>query len=47
MKSMKLRVVWVLVGMGLARLLSVGVLGSEESVRDQDSIDPVFVGAGI
>jgi hypothetical protein len=27
-------------------LLSVGVLGSEESVSAQDSIDPVFVGAG-
>jgi hypothetical protein len=46
MKSMKLRVVWVLVGMGLAMLLSVGVFGSEESVSAQDSTDPVFVGAG-
>jgi hypothetical protein len=48
MKSMKLRVVWVLVGMGLAMLLSVGVLGSEESVSAQvaTAADPVFVGAG-
>jgi hypothetical protein len=28
MKSMKLGMIWVLVGMGLAILLSVGVLGS-------------------
>ena len=46
MKSMKLGLVWILVGMGLAMLLSVGFLGSEESVSAQDSIDPVFVGAG-
>jgi hypothetical protein len=45
MKSMKLGV-WVLVGMGLAMLLSVGFLGSEGSVSAQDSTDPVFVGAG-
>jgi len=46
MKSMKLGV-WVLVGMGLAMLLSVGFLGPEESVSAQDSTDPVFfVGAG-
>jgi hypothetical protein len=45
MKSMKL-VVLILVGMGLAMLLSVGVLGSGESVSAQDSTDPVFVGAG-
>jgi hypothetical protein len=44
---MKLRVVWVLLGMGLAVLLSVGVLGSEESVSAQVvTADPVFVGAG-
>src|SRR5215204_2340063 len=46
MKAMKLRVVWVLVGMGLAMLLSVGVLGSAQSVSALDSTDPVFVGAG-
>jgi acid phosphatase type 7 len=46
MKSMKLWMIWFLVGMGLAMLLSVGVLGSEESVSAQDSTDPVFVGAG-
>src|SRR5215204_5962235 len=46
MKSMKLGLVWILVGMGLAMLLSVGFLGSEGSVSAQDSIDPVFVGAG-
>jgi hypothetical protein len=46
MKYMKLRVVWVLVGMGLAMLLSVGFMGSEQSVSAQDSPDPVFVGAG-
>jgi acid phosphatase type 7 len=38
---------WVLVGIGLATLLSVGVLGSEESVSAQvATADPVFVGAG-
>ena len=46
MKVMKLRVVWVLVGMGLAMLLSVGVLGSVQSVSALDSTDPVLVGAG-
>jgi hypothetical protein len=46
MKSMKLGMIWVLVGMGLAMLLSVGVLGSDQSVGAQDSTDPVFVGAG-
>jgi len=46
MKFMKLRVVWILVGMGLAMLLSVGVLGSAQSVRALDSTDPVLVGAG-
>ncbi len=46
MKSRKLRVVWVLVGMGLAMLLSVGVLGSAQSVSALDSTDPVLVGAG-
>ncbi len=45
MKSMKLGV-WVLVGTGLAMLLSVGVLDSEGRVSAQDSTDPVFVGAG-
>ena len=45
MKSMKVGV-WVLVGMGLAMLLSVGFLGLEDSVSAQDSPDPVFVGAG-
>ena len=45
MKSMKVGV-WVLVGMGLAMLLSVGVLVPEGSVSAQDSTDPVFVGAG-
>jgi hypothetical protein len=45
MKSMKLGV-WVLVGMGLAVLLSVGFSGPEGSVSAQDSTDPVFVGAG-
>jgi acid phosphatase type 7 len=39
--------VWVLVGIGLATLLSVGVLGSEKSVSAQVApADPVFVGAG-
>src|SRR5215208_2963424 len=39
--------VWVLVGIGLATLLSVGVLGSEQSVSAQvATADPVFVGAG-
>jgi methionine-rich copper-binding protein CopC len=47
MKSMKLGMIWVLVGMGLAMLLSVGVLGSAKIVSAQDSsTDPVFVGAG-
>lgn len=47
MKAIKLRVIWVLVGMGLAMLLSVGFLGSEESVSAQDATaDPVLVGAG-
>jgi len=48
MKAMKLRVVWVLVGLGLAMLLSVGFMGSEQSVSAQVAIaaDPVFVGAG-
>ena len=46
MKAMKLGMIWVLVGMGLAMLLSVGVLGSAQSVSAQDSTDPVFVGAG-
>src|SRR5215211_7930246 len=48
MKAMKLRVVWVLVGMGLAMLLSVGFMGSEQSVSAQVAIaaDPVFAGAG-
>ena len=45
MKSVKLGV-WVLLGMGLAMLLSVGFLGSEGSISAQDSTDPVFVGAG-
>jgi hypothetical protein len=45
MKSMKLRVC-VLVGMGLAMLLSVEFLGSEVSLSARDSTDPVFVGAG-
>jgi len=36
--------VWVLVGMAI--LLSVGVLGSEKSVSAQVATDPVFVGAG-
>src|SRR5215203_1446990 len=45
MKAMKLRVVWVLVGMGLAMLLSVGVLGSTQSGSALDT-DPVLVGAG-
>src|SRR5215218_5900818 len=47
-KSMKLRVVWVLVGMGLAVLLSAGFMGSEQSVHAQVATvaDPVFVGAG-
>jgi hypothetical protein len=49
MKSMKLRVVWVLVGTGLAMLLSVGFMGTEQSVRAQvvTAADPVFVGRGI
>jgi hypothetical protein len=46
MKSMKLGLVWILVGMGLAMLHSAGFLGSEESVGAQVSTDPVFVGAG-
>jgi Bacterial Ig-like domain/Calcineurin-like phosphoesterase len=46
MKSMKLGMIWVLVGMGLALLLSVGVFGFAERVSAQDSTDPVFVGAG-
>jgi hypothetical protein len=46
MKSMKLGMIWVLVGMGLAMLLSVGVLASAQSVSAQDVTDPVFVGAG-
>jgi hypothetical protein len=46
MKAVKLGMIWVLVGMGLAMLLSVGVLGSAQSVSAQDSTDPVFVGAG-
>jgi Ca2+-binding RTX toxin-like protein len=46
MKSMKLGMIWVLVGMGLAMLLSVGVLGSAQSVSALDSTDPVLVGAG-
>jgi hypothetical protein len=47
MKSIKLGMVWVLVGMGLAMLLSVGLLGSKESVSAQVvTADPVFVGAG-
>jgi Bacterial Ig-like domain/Calcineurin-like phosphoesterase len=45
MKSMKLGV-WVLVGMGLAMVLSVGFLVPEGSVSAQVSADPVFVGAG-
>jgi hypothetical protein len=45
MKSMKLGMIWVLVGMGLAMLLSVGVLSSAQSVSALDT-DPVFVGAG-
>ena len=46
MKSTKLWVAWVLVGMGLPMLLSVGFFGSEESVSTEDSTDPVFVGGG-
>jgi hypothetical protein len=47
MKSMKLGMVWVLVGLGLAMLLLVGVLGSEQSVSAQvATADPVLVGAG-
>jgi hypothetical protein len=38
MKSMKLGMIWVLVGLGLAMLLSVGVLGSAERVCAQDKI---------
>jgi hypothetical protein len=45
MKSMKLGMIWVLAGMGLAMLLSVGVLGSTQSVSALDS-PPVLVGAG-
>jgi hypothetical protein len=45
MKSVKLGV-WVLVGMGLAMLLSAGFLGSEGSIGAQDSTDLVFVGSG-
>jgi acid phosphatase type 7 len=44
--AMKLGMIWVLVGMGLAMPLSVGVLGFAQSVSAQDSTDPVFVGAG-
>jgi len=43
MKSMKLGV-WVVMGIALAMLISVGFLGSERSVSAQDSTDPVFVG---
>jgi hypothetical protein len=39
MKAMKLGMIWVLVGLGLAMLLSVGVLGSAQSVSAQDSTD--------
>jgi hypothetical protein len=46
MKSMKLRVICVLVGMGLPMLLSVGFLGSGVSVSAQTATDPVMVGAG-
>jgi Bacterial Ig-like domain/Calcineurin-like phosphoesterase len=46
MKAMKLGMIWVLVGMGLAVLLSVGVLGSAQSARALDSTDPILVGAG-
>jgi hypothetical protein len=46
MKSMKVGMIWVLGGMGLAMLLSVGVLDSAQSVSAQDSTDQVFVGAG-
>ena len=45
MNSTKIAV-WLLVGMGLAMLLSLGFLSSERSLRAQDSTDPVFVGAG-
>ena len=38
--------VWVLVGMGLAMLLSIGVLGPEGSISAQAATDPVFVGSG-
>ena len=43
---MKVLGVWVLVGMGLAMLLSSGFLGSERSLRAQAATDPVFVGSG-
>jgi Big-like domain-containing protein/calcineurin-like phosphoesterase family protein len=46
MKSMKLRVICVLVGMGLSMLLSVGFWGSGVSVSAQTATDPVMVGAG-
>ena len=48
MKAMKLGMIWVVVGMGLAMLLSVGFMGSEQSVSAQvvTEADPVFVGAG-
>jgi hypothetical protein len=45
MKAMKLGMIWVLVGTGLAMLLSVWVLGSAQSVSALDT-DPVLVGAG-
>jgi hypothetical protein len=45
MKAMKHGMIWVLVGLGLTILLSVGVLGSAESVSALDT-DPVLVGAG-
>jgi hypothetical protein len=45
--AMKHGMIWVLVGMGLAMLLTVGVFGSEESVSAQVvTADPVLVGAG-
>jgi hypothetical protein len=45
MKAMKHGMIWVLVGLGLAMLLTVGVLGSAQSVSALDT-DPVLVGAG-
>ena len=45
MKALKHGMIWVLVGMGLAMLLSVWVLGSAQSVSALDT-DPVLVGAG-